>query len=1271
MKKRIMCKMLVFFIITLLICGNFVIIINVRADGNRETIGDIFDSSDSDGWIRCWGSDYLGVNEYQEGEVWYHDPSVIVGQSYSSSSDAYYIYRGFVYFQTESLPDDADITSATLSIHVIGIDIDTHFDIRIQSGMPDYPHIPLQSGDYDRDHYGGYSYGGYINTENIELGWNDIDLNSNGIDWINKQGWTKFCLRSARDICQYAPSGSEKISFTSEEFPGSYEAKLTVDYTCSNHPPAKPSTPNGPSELVVGESGTYSTDATDPDPVDIIKYGWDWNGDGDVDEWTGYFNSGETCYRSHSWSSPGTRTVKVIAKDLFGELSEWSDGKTVNVYSDNFPPYVPSNPSPANGATDVDINADISWSGGDPDGDTVYYKIWFGTDPTPNSGEVVKDFDDEYTSTSYNPGTLNYCTTYYWKIQGQDNHGLSGGVSSVWDFTTTSGPNYPPDPPTGLLCEGETNPQDVTDYRPEYSAIFNDQNIEDVATKYKIEIGTDMDWDNGAEISYWVDSCSVEVGERIPDIEYQGYPIHTSYENYYWRIRFYDGDAWGYWSNTANYKTGFIDEFFTVADEQQLSKYVYIDNIKQPEEMFDILCEPWNGGDSVYDFGYTYNVPFPLISGRNHIYDEAHPSFPIMQNLKLASRAGKTYTVPVEEPGVSEGTNHRGTVSVKCDTYHKWLGVSLFLGISYMDFWLIIQEENEVYRHLNLDHEELYWWNPFDKEGVDELRGEKEIIIDESLDHEDTIEVDLKEGVTYTFWILSSSRTTTYEAWIPYIGLVQGRARSELWPDGCEIKIHWTDDGTRDDNNPPSKPSTPSSPSNRGGVDGKVGEIITLCTNSTDDDGDPIYYKWYWGDGSASELLGPFGSGEIIEANHSWDYPGPYEVCVEAYDDHEWSGLSEVEVVGINRTDGFIEIVSPSGGEEWNTGEIHEIIWNSFGYVGDEVVIGLLKDDELNQTVSGDTPIPNNGSYEWRVTPGLESGDNYSIAIYSLANISFSNEFTIIYMNCPPEAPSISGEENPKVRRLHEYTACAVDLEGDDVSYLFDWGDGTTSGWTEFVSSGTEVEKRHFWLLSGEYTIRVQAKDEYGDLSEWSEFDIEVSIDGSCFLAGTQITMVDGSNKNIEDIKVGDLVKSYDSVQQKQIVGIVTKTLHHTPEEMTDYYLVINENLRVTPNHCLYKDGEYVKAEELAVGDTISTTHTRVQSVRKVFDRVETYDLIVQPFFTGMAGDGGVVIPAIHRAQDDTSRIQRQIAYYADGFLSVKFDVDSSNPSHDGDIEPC
>ena len=96
--------------------------------------------------------------------------------------------------------------------------------------------------------------------------------------------------------------------------------------------------------------------------------------------------------------------------------------------------------------------------------------------------------------------------------------------------------------------------------------------------------------------------------------------------------------------------------------------------------------------------------------------------------------------------------------------------------------------------------------------------------------------------------------------------------------------------------NPPLTPNKPSGPQNV-----KVNEVHTYTACTTDPDGDDIYYKFDWGDGTTSGWLGPYKSGEEIQVNHSWNKRGTYKVKVKAKDiygaESDWSDPLTVTVV--------------------------------------------------------------------------------------------------------------------------------------------------------------------------------------------------------------------------------------------------------------------------------------------------------------------------------------------------------------------------------------
>lgn len=114
---------------------------------------------------------------------------------------------------------------------------------------------------------------------------------------------------------------------------GSFSLPLSV-IIAQNQAPTKPSKPQGPTTGAPGTSYTYTTSATDPESYPVA-YGWDWNGDGSVDEWDdnngNYYPSGQTISTAHTWTQKGTYNIKVKSKDIQGTEGAWSDPLAVTM----------------------------------------------------------------------------------------------------------------------------------------------------------------------------------------------------------------------------------------------------------------------------------------------------------------------------------------------------------------------------------------------------------------------------------------------------------------------------------------------------------------------------------------------------------------------------------------------------------------------------------------------------------------------------------------------------------------------------------------------------------------------------------------------------------------------------------------------------------------------------------------------------------------------------------------------------------------------------
>jgi len=129
------------------------------------------------------------------------------------------------------------------------------------------------------------------------------------------------------------------------------------------------------------------------------------------------------------------------------------------------PPVRAGAPSPSNGVVDVRQTATLSWGLGEA---AASHEVYFGTDE-----DAVKDADTsspEYKGTrdlgseSYEPGQLDWDTTYYWRVDEVNNlNPDSPWIGSVWNFTTA---NF-------LIVDNFELYNDINPDEPDSNRIFN------------------------------------------------------------------------------------------------------------------------------------------------------------------------------------------------------------------------------------------------------------------------------------------------------------------------------------------------------------------------------------------------------------------------------------------------------------------------------------------------------------------------------------------------------------------------------------------------------------------------------------------------------------------------------------------------------------------------------------------------------------------------------------------------------------------------------
>jgi Pretoxin HINT domain len=116
-----------------------------------------------------------------------------------------------------------------------------------------------------------------------------------------------------------------------------------------------------------------------------------------------------------------------------------------------------------------------------------------------------------------------------------------------------------------------------------------------------------------------------------------------------------------------------------------------------------------------------------------------------------------------------------------------------------------------------------------------------------------------------------------------------------------------------------------------------------------------------------------------------------------------------------------------------------------------------------------------------------------------------------------------------------------------------------------------------------------------------------------CFLSGTMVWMSNGTYKNIEDVKIGDIVKSYNESSREIVNSTVINIYYHNANQMgVDYYMIINNFLEVTPNHPILVNGQWQQIGNAKIGDYLQDENGNrvyIANIQKIYQKVPVYNL--------------------------------------------------------------
>ncbi len=183
------------------------------------------------------------------------------------------------------------------------------------------------------------------------------------------------------------------------------------------------------------------------------------------------------------------------------------------------------------------------------------------------------------------------------------------------------------------------------------------------------------------------------------------------------------------------------------------------------------------------------------------------------------------------------------------------------------------------------------------------------------------------------------------------------------------------------------------------------------------------------------------------------------------------------------------------------------------------------------------------------------------------------------------------------------------------------WGTSRESGWDKFV---------------GGFTDSISNVANFYDGQAVSSDTMYVGPDGkvhprTCFVAGTLVHTRDGL-KAIEEIKVGDVVTSWNEVTKEVSYKPVTELFAHDVELIFDVEIDNKEKLQTTWNHPFWvvEKQTWVEVKDLEVGDTVLLNGGNVTNITNI----TSYNVLPTPVYnfevadnhTYFVGKNGVLV---------------------------------------------
>ena len=241
---------------------------------------------------------------------------------------------------------------------------------------------------------------------------------------------------------------------------------------------------------------------------------------------------------------------------------------------------------------------------------------------------------------------------------------------------------------------------------------------------------------------------------------------------------------------------------------------------------------------------------------------------------------------------------------------------------------------------------------------------------------------------------------------------------------------------------------------------------------------------------------GVYDDSDAQNITNTWTTAGTYNIALKIIDSNNASIIVTTTVTITSDTSGDDDDDDDGGGGNTNSntkyGEQTEINNNPIAIIYLSSNVETVDAEIIFDASRSSDPDGDNLTFLWDFGDGSISTNklisysyknqgsfNITLTVDDLNGGKNSTSETITILppgNNPPEKPSISGPDNGSKNIEYSFSIWSIDLDNDNISYVINWDDGTSTT-TVFDLSNVTVNQTNQWEKAGVYSIIVTAND--------------------------------------------------------------------------------------------------------------------------------------------------------------------------------------------------